>query len=396
MAAIIQLLVCAIAMIVVSTAYFSFAVFLPVFANYFAMPVSQLAWCVSILMLCMGLMAPLTGRLLDKSSVRLVLWLGALFLCVGFVCLAYAQSGMQVLGCYLLLGFGAAFLSPIVVVKHMTQWFPKQLGLATSLALLPLGGVLYPPLTQWLLGLYEWRDVVLIYAASATAVVILIAIIRDKAQLEPQKDGNTASAEVPSLAASKIYKALATSPEFWCIAFGFTVLMSGALAAMTHLVVYVQSKNFAASEGIVLLTAMGVASIAAGPLFGMLSDRFGPARGNMIAGLLQGTAFLLMLGQPDYWPMAVGVVVVGALISGRFVFFSNLLVKLIGTQYFGTGMGFASVIVSSLAALMPVVAGSLFEHFGSFDVFFLPMAIANFIVAIIFWRLVEPRPLRFG
>lgn len=101
----------------------------------------------------------LGGWFLDRVGTRLGLGLAVAVWTVASALHATVVTPLQ-LGFYrFLLGFGEGACFP-GVAKVASEWFPaKERALAVGIAIggASLGGVLAPPLTIWLVGLFGWR-----------------------------------------------------------------------------------------------------------------------------------------------------------------------------------------------------------------------------------------------
>ena len=370
-----QIVVCLLVVMMGSAPMVSFGVFIPYYVDTFQADVSTISLAVSIVLLVIGLISPVVGRLLDRYSVRAILLFGGAALLAGFICASLSGSVTQILLCYLLLGIGAGIFAPLVTVKHMTVWFPDRLGLATSLICLPVAAVVFPLATQWLIDNLEWRRSLQVYAAVAALVTALLVLLRAAPGNSGAHSDRREFAETPKgsarLSSFAIYKPLLKSPLFWFVLFGFSAYLAAPVSVMTHFIVLCQNKGFAASDGVFLLTVMGMASLIGGPVSGLLCDRFGPRFAYIMLAVFQGVALSLLLGRPSYSLLLTSSVILGFFMSASYIAFAAFSARVINPVNFGTGFGLATLLVAIVGAFPPFIAGKVYDLQGSYDPYFI-------------------------
>ncbi len=390
-----------LAVVIQSVGIVAFGVYAPHLIEALDTSVSTVSLAVSIVMLVTGLASPAIGRLLDTQPVRRLLFVGGLFVCAGLLGGSLIGSVAALLVVYSFIGMGAALFSPLVAAKHMTVWFPHRLGLATGLVTLPVGAVLFPPLTQFLIEQLGWQQSYLVYGFAAVVVTSLLVFIRaapDSTPVTedaPDSHGDETTRSAAPLPGGVVYRHLLASPTFWFVVMGVCVFLAMPVSLMTHLLVVSEIRGFGADAGVVLLTLMGFASIVGGPLCGLFADRFGPRMGYVLIGAVQGSALLFLSLYSGYASLLIAAIVVGFLMAAGYVFFVGLMNRVIGTRNFGTGMGLGTLISAVAIAVMPVVAGIAYDNLGSYNTFFFAVALATLVTGSIAWLSGEPEELDY-
>ena len=396
---ILQIFICLLFVVMGSAVGMTYGVFLPNLVDAFEAPVGTVSLGVSIAMLATGLSSPVVGRLLDIKSLRGLLVVGGSLMVAGFLGNSLATTISYLLVGYVALGVGTSIFAPMVAVKHMTRWFPQRLGLATSLVCLPVSGVIYPPLTQWLIGEFGWRSAYHAYAVCTLAVILLLALLKPyPAGSEPDARNapDKSSLARPDLSGAQIYKTLMGSGMFWFSTLAFSVYLAAPVSALTHLVVLSEEKGMTANDGVLFMTIMGVASLVGTPLCGLISDRYGPRFGYIMVALLQGVALLLLLGTSGYAQFAASAVILGLLMAGGLVFFIGFVTLVVGKETFGTGFGLATLILAVLTASPPTIAGRVYDAMGSFDWYFGGLAALTLVLGGATAALGNPREVVYN
>ena len=363
-----QVLICLLVVVMGSASVISFGVFVPSFLQVYQSDVGTVSFAVSIVLLVVGLTSPIFGRLLDKRSVRSLLMVGGAFLVTGFVGVSISQNVTQMLMGYVFLGLGAAGFSPLVAVKHMTVWFPDKIGLATSLVTLPVGAVLFPPLTHWLITEFSWRGSFQVFALGTVVTMLMFLFIKPSPAVNESpvpSDIGSGPPEIERLTSLHVYRHLLRSRMFWFGVLAFCVFQAAPISILTHFLVVAQNKGMQTSDGVHLLTIMGIASLVGAPLSGLISDFFGPRNGYVLLAIFQGLALVLLLGGVSYTELTISSIVLGLFLSASYVFFAAFVALVIGTENFGTGFGLATLISAVIAAFPPVIAGIVFDAMGS-------------------------------
>lgn len=366
----LQIVICLLTVTMGSVSIISFGVFAPYFIEAFSANVATISLGASVVLLATGLSAPVVGRLLDSRSVRSVLMTGGLILIMALLGASFSTNVTHFLLAYAAMGLSLTVFGPLVAVKHMTVWFPRHLGMATSLVALPIGAVVFPTMTNWLVDSFGWRQSFQIYAVATlvvTGLVLLIKAAPEKQRVQASTPEIVEESPSSNLSSMKIYKPLLKSSMFWFGLIAFCVFLAAPMSTLTHFVVVAETKGLTAKDGVLFLTIMGGTSLIGGPLAGIIADRLGPRLGYVLIGLLQAVALSLLLGKSSYTLFLISSIVLGLLMSASYVFFVAYVTQVIGHDNFGTGFGLATLIASLIGALPPTLAGIAYDTHGHYD-----------------------------
>ena len=139
----------------------SFTVFLKPIAESFAWDRAEVVSVYSLTWLAGGLMAPLVGRLFDRSGPRLTYSLGLLLLGGSFLVASRAQALWQFqLSTGLCVGIGIALIGNVPNSILLGRWFGPRLPTAMAILYSATGvGILVLlPASQVLIDRIGWRD----------------------------------------------------------------------------------------------------------------------------------------------------------------------------------------------------------------------------------------------
>src|SRR5690606_12167843 len=133
-------------------------------------------------------------------------------------------------------------MGPTAVTVLLSRWFVKRRGTALGIALagVSMGGVLYPPLIQWLFDNHGWREALRLFALILAVIVMTAAVLVVNApshrNLHP--DGDTEPSEAARSEAQVSHASSAEilrDPAFWLIAILFAIVVAGMIGMVTNL-----------------------------------------------------------------------------------------------------------------------------------------------------------------
>src|SRR5580765_1476694 len=153
----------------------SFTVFLKPIAESFAWDRAEVVSVYSLTWLAGGLMAPLVGRLFDRSGPRLTYSLGLLLLGGSFLVASRAQALWQFqLSTGLCVGIGIALIGNVPSSILLGRWFGPRLPTAMAIVYSATGaGVLILlPTSQVLIDHFGWRGAYQIFGGAALLLLL--------------------------------------------------------------------------------------------------------------------------------------------------------------------------------------------------------------------------------
>lgn len=327
-----------------------------------------------------AIMALAGGFLAARLGARKVVTAGMFITGVGLFATAWVDGLVEASAYRFITGLGNGMvMAPSVAL--LSSWFPtRQRGLASAFASsgTGLGLVVAGPTVPALVQAYSqngWRVAWYLFAAVAVFMGVLTLIFgRDRPQNQlagtarttsSSKSRDTKTGAAQSGLRSDLRAVLGSSYS-WHL--GLIYFMYG----FSYLIYYTFfQKRLTVDLGVQPTTAgslfllAGLASIACGVLWGVVSDRLG--RGAALALVLgvQATASLLFAIRPT-----TATLVISALIFGSAVFSVPGLIGAACGDRFGSrlafaSLGFVSVFIGAGQATGPYVGGVLEDIFGS-------------------------------
>jgi len=357
--------------------FYAFGVFLKPLTVEFNWERGALSGAFSIALLLVGPFSILSGRLSDKYGPRILVTISGLSLGVGFLLMSQINSLWQVYliwGLFMGVGISCSF---VPIISTIPRWFTKKRGIAIGIAVagFGLGGVIVPPLAQWLISAFGWRQAYLILGLITFIVVIPLAQFMkhspQRVGLKPYGEDETIKDEHSLVTGGlSITQAIKTS-RFWVWGLILFCFFFCIQVTIVHIVPH------AVDIGVSPIIAASITSIIAGCSVigklstGFLSDKVG-SRLLLIACISLATlALLWLLFAKEIWMLYIFAVIFGIGYGGIV-----LLQTVISAELFG--LGSLGMVLATLmfcgtigGALGAPLAGSIFDITGSYGLAFL-------------------------
>ncbi|MDY0014419.1 MAG: MFS transporter [Rhodocyclaceae bacterium] len=363
--------------------------------------------------LSLGLALPLVGLSVTRWGVRRSLLAGSLLAACGALGMGlWVKDMIGVLIAYgLVLGVGAALGGLLPAETLVAHWFRRRLALAITVMLsgTALGGFIAAPLFEAVIGAFggNWRAgwLALAVACLLAAALAALFVTDPPADSSPAPDGapEAPPASQPQREAGErqgIYRTTVDWPVrealghpcWWLVALA-TVWALATFGMMAgHGVVHFRDLGHDPGRAALFLAFLPLAGFAGKLVVGTLGDRveprfiWGGAMGLMAAGMalavtatsapaLYGAAFLLGVGDSAAYPCMV-----------------TLLVNYFGRAAYASLMGIMLLLGTLAAAIGSLLAGVVFDHFGSYAWAFYPTAALCLLAGLMLPWVGPPRP----
>lgn len=326
----------------------SFTVFLKPISESFGWDRAEVVSVYSLTWLAGGLMAPLVGRLFDRSGPRAVYSLGMLLLGSAFLVASQAQALWQFqLSVGLCVGIGVAFIGNVPNSILLGRWFGPRLPTAMAVVYSAMGaGVLVLlPSSQLLIDHVGWRGAYQIFGIVALCLLVPLLLL-------PWRLFSTGSPHVLRKADSGFTGqdwTLTTAIRhhaFWALFATFFFTAVGMFAISAQIVAYLIDAGFSPLQA---ATAWGFSGVVL--LFGMLGvtqlDSLIGRRPSVLLSYAISIVgiFLLWLLQwyPNFWLLTAFVVTFGSMIGSRGPLITATAMKIFRGERVGTIYGTISI-----------------------------------------------------
>jgi MFS family permease len=356
-----------------------------------------------------GLLGPVQGWMIDTFGPRRVMAVGMLIFGVGFMMFSQVNSLPSFYLAFLLIAVGSSLGTHFGSTVAIVHWFKRKRTLALALMMLGLsaGGLAQPAVVLGLEGL-GWRTMALVSGVLIIAVgVPLVSLVRHRPEdhgwtvdglppdTEPEGVVNQAAGRLARLGGEIHFtarQALRTR-AFWFMAIGHGAATLVIGAVFVHFQAYAnESLGYSLTAGAVVILVMTVATATGQMIGGFAADRMNKRLLIVIAMTGHATGLLILAFATAFWMLIAFGVVLGLSWGVRQPSMQALRADYFGGQYFGTIMGFSSLVIMFGMILGPIIAGLSYDITGSYRSGFTLLATCAAFGSIFWWLAVPPDP----
>jgi MFS family permease len=328
-----------------------------------------------------GLFSPVVGRLLRSYGARYVMVFGSIVMGAGFSLLAWVRELWHFYMLFALIGIGGAAIGVVSTTSIVSNWFQKRRGWAIGILGMGIGagGFAMPLLVgNFLIQSFGWRTSFLVsgvmIALTVTPLALLVIRLRPEYMglhadgIVPAATDNSKRNERSSESDVNLQGAL-RSLSFWAIAVSFACFNMANMIMFQNHAPSLRDTGFTVAVAATAISLAGIGSTIAKFSFGWLCD-FISAKYVLVAGIvLQAVAVLLLMNigadSPTVFVWTYAFLL--GLSFGSWLPAMTIMVgRNFGTTYYGIIYGTLNMMLMIFSAIGPVVAGLIFDTFGSY------------------------------
>ena len=388
-----QVAVCFVLLAAISMIASSFGLVAVPLEKEFGVSRKVLMLALTGLSLGSALISPLLGNLMDRLSMRTMMLAGALSICAGFLALSAVTAFWQVLVVYgVLMAAANVLMGVLAATVLLSRWFAQRRGTALGVAMVGVsaGTMIYPPLMQWLLDSYQWREALrwLALVMAVVTIVPALLVVNAPADRGLHPDGADAPPGASGAGGSTLRisaMAILADPAFWMIAGIGVVVTAGMKGMVANLVLLASDQGIAASDAAWLISLFAGCGLISKVCFAAVADRVNP-RYLLIASLLGFGAGMAALTQAHggYWAIAGAVTVIGLFGGMMIPVHAMLMPRIFGQQVVGRAMGMNTTAMMVVLLASPPAFGLMFDLTGSYDgIFYAFTTLAVLAIALV-------------
>jgi MFS family permease len=299
----------------------TYAVFLLPLEREFGWARSQLTSVYSAYLLVGGLIAPFVGLVFDRLGPRTVYTTGLLALSAAFF-LASTLGNLWQFYVFIggMIGVGVALLGMVPASALLTRWYRSKIATAIGIAFAAggMGGLIFVPSVQALLGAFHWRTVYQILGGVMLAAAPLAALAVPWRKFVAGEPELRVEHRAQALAGGWTVRAAMRTRLYWALVQVFLFTTIAMFTVLVQAVVYFIDIGFSPITAATAYGLTGMFSVVSVSASGFASDRFG-YRNTVTASFLGTAAGVLLLLAMSYAPstaLLVGFVVVFGLCMG--------------------------------------------------------------------------------
>jgi MFS family permease len=389
------------AVLVITTAlagffFYNLPILLAAFVAERGFPVGLASSATATFFIAAGLGGLLTGRLLERVDVRVLVIVGTLLGVAALASMSLLGAVWHLYAFHVVLGLGHGVAGLVPMTTVVARWFNVHRSLALSIGTtgLSLGGIVVAPVVALAVTRYgldataPWMALSLFLAV----VPITLLVLRPSPQamgLVP--DGLTraeAAAAPPQPSVS--FRDAVRDRYFYVVSAAYFFLLGTQVGGIAH-VFRLASTREGAETAALALGIMAATSTIGRLIGGALLLRV-PARVFALAMMIMQAASLAVLAWAhSRFAIAAGVGLFGLTMGNSLMLHPLLLVERFGAREIGRIYSVSQVLTMGGLAAGPALIGLMYEASGGYEVPFLAIAAATLIGFAILASYTGPR-----
>jgi sugar phosphate permease len=386
---------------VVGPLFYGFTAFFEPIVKEFGWSYTQVSIAFSLRGVEMGLLAPMTGFLVDRFGPRKLAFSGVLIIGFALILLSLTSSLIMFYSAFVLLAVGTSGCASTVLMTAIAHWFRRNVGKAMGLVACGFGaGGILIPLIVWFIDLYQWRTTLIIFGLGTWALGIPLSFV---IRHTPEQYGYLPDGEIPAEPTSihgsrdiekeTNFMDILKSKNFWMIGVAVTIQTMIIHAVITHVMPYLGSIGMSRTSAAFVATSIPLFSIIGRFGFGWLSDTFDKRY------VLAGLYCLLSLGTLAFayvhlkWLIFPFLLLFPASFGGALSVRGAIVREYFGRASFGRLFGIIIGITAIGGVIGPSVAGWSFDTLGSYHSVWLWFA-GTIVIAMVLVLRLPPRQMR--
>ncbi len=370
---------------------YTFGIFLRPLTMEFNWERGALSGALSMFLLIGGLLGILGGRLSDKYGPRPLVTTTGLTAGIGFLLMSQVSSLWQV---YIIWGIlmGVAFsCCSVPVISTIPRWFQRKRGIAVGITVtgFGLGGMISPPLAQWLISSYGWQQAYIILGLITFIIIIPLAqFMKHSPQrigLKPYgENGTIEDKQSPaSVAEGLSFTQAIKTGHFWIFGSILFCFLFSEQVIVVHIAPHTVDIGISAIIAASILSIVAGTSVIGRVSMGFISDRIGLRRALVACVVVLTLALIWLLFAQEIWMFYVFAVVFGVA-DGSIVPLQNLIAaELFGLSSLGIILATLMFCGTTGGAVGALLAGSIFDVTGSYSLAFLICVIMGALAIIL-------------
>jgi len=350
-----------------------------------------------------GLLGPVQGWALDRFGTRGVMRVGVVVMTVGFVGLSQIQNAVQFFVAYLVISIGMSLSGFLSITTATVKWFERKR--ARALALSGMGfavGGIVTPLVVYFLRAFGWR-----WTAAASGLIFIVVALPLTSWFghTPESRGEPVDGIDPADSVDHLVRAEGVSDvhftareairtrAFWMISLGHASALLVVGAVIAHLSLYLTTEqDFTLQQASFVGGALPLLQFVGQLVGGVLGDRVNKRLLASLAMLGHMTGLLLLTYATNRWMIWLFIPLHGFSWGVRGPLMQALRADYFGSTSFGKIMGVSSMVVMLGMIGGPLVAGTLADATGDYQLGFTVLALAAGAGLFFFVAATPPAP----
>jgi len=387
-----------IAMYIGGALFYGFTAFFEPIVKEFGWSYTHVSLAFSLRGLEMGILAPVTGILVDRFGSKKLILLGASIVGLALILLSFTRSLLMFYASFFLMAIGTSGCATTVLMAAVAQWFSKNVGKAMGIVTCGFGaGGLLVPLIVWLIDHYGWRTSLVVLGLSMWALGIPLSfVIRHKPeQYGYFPDGERVPAQGNRQGGGQMdegvrFKEAVRGKNFWLIGITETLRLMINMAIITHVMPYLSSLGMSRSGAALVATSIPLLSVSGRFGFGWMADVFDKKLVLIVTYCLLGLGILTFSLVHVGWLLIPFLLLFAPALGGGISLRSAIVREYFGRASFGTLLGMIIGMATIGSVIGPTAAGWTFDNLGTYRPIWLCFAGTSLMAVLLCLKIEVP------
>jgi len=386
--------VASLMMMIIWGTFNSFGVFFESFIKEFGWTRAITSGASALNTMVFGILCVFSAGLSERFGPRRVMTICSIILGLGYFLMAHLASTRDL---YLYFGvFVAIGMSPYIpLLSLVPQWFTTNRGRMNAIVLsgMGLGIVIVPPITSYMISVWEWRNAYLMIAIVTVIVMVTASQFLKTPSHPPLKGRNSGPNPLWTDRRNEglTFQQAIRTKEFALLCLLYFSFLFCLVSITVHIVIHAIGLDIPATHAALVLSLLGGACIVGMNVMGNIADRFSNKIALGVSNSLMGLSLVWLTLSQSEWSFYLFSMGFGFAYGGMQVLFSPLVAELFGTRSHGVILATGALVGSVGAAIGPIVSGYIFDVFGSYDIALVLLAVLAF-TGLVSTFLLQKRP----
>jgi predicted MFS family arabinose efflux permease len=352
--------------------YYAFTVFIAPMEQDLGWSRAELTGGFSLALLVMGAMAYPVGGWVDKRGARTLMTAGS----VGATLLIIAWSRVSSLPAFYAIWAGLGVCAAAILYEPafavVAAWFVRRRGRALAIITFAAGlaSTIFLPLSDALLGLFGWRDAILILGLLLGVVTVpLHALVLRRRPTDfgllPDGEDHSIIQQATQQAGKTLADAL-HSRYFWLLTASFSLIMLASSAIRVHFIPFLIDSGIDPSKAAAASGAIGIMQVLGRLIFAPLESRLSARALTVGIFALQIGAVSVLLAGTSTVMVGLFIVFFGMSVGATTLARPSAIASAFGVSHYGRISSVLAVFLTIASTIAPVGAGLIFDRSGSY------------------------------
>lgn len=379
------------------TSIYAFSIFISPVTNELHISASAFMLNMTILMLMSMLLAPVTGKLIEKKGARFATVLGGCIMTAGHLILGFSKVLPMFYIGYGLIGIASGIAGPIIATSVPAKWFHKKKNIATGIITAGNGlfALLLAPLMAKCILSFGYSVSYFVLAAVDVIFIVLCGglLIRNTPEemglvpfgaedvFETKTDTAKTAVYNPTLSQAS------RTGTFWCIGIGFALLSIVQFGITQTYNPALQSLKFTPMIAAAVVSIVNIVAAIIKLVYGYLLDHYNT---RVITGLglaLTIISSFMIFSFKETTPVAflyLFAVIFGAASGMWLPVISKHLTDSFGTEHYASIFSIVFMMKNIADTVGPLFPSFVFDTTGSYQkAYFFLGILAVFVAALL-------------